>query len=104
MVVYDGWDGRVDSHADGEVGVIAGPSMTSGGLCCDIVEGGQGGAPTGGGDAVGDRKAGVVVPARLASNAGVGVNSRVSGEALFLEVPRPVRATDGGAWIDVSDT
>lgn len=39
IVVCDGWKGSVDTHVDEEVGVIAGPSMTTSGPSFDTVEG-----------------------------------------------------------------
>lgn len=55
MVVCVERERRVDLHVDGEVEVIAGPSMASFGPCCDIVKGGQGWAPAEGGHAGGGR-------------------------------------------------
>lgn len=85
IVVCDGWKGKIDPHVDREVGVIAGPSMASGRLCCDAVENCQIETPAGDGDGSADREEGGVVPARLVSEAGVGVASRASGEALFVQ-------------------
>lgn len=60
---------------------------------------GQDGEPSGG-DAGGGREAGGVVPARVTSEGGVGGDSRARSGALFVEAPRPVGATDGGARVN----
>lgn len=96
IVVSDGLKGRVDPHMNGEVGVITRLSMASGGPYRGAGEDWQDGAPAGCEDADGGRDVGGTVAAHLASEAGLGLDSRASGGASFVEVPRLLRGTDGG--------
>lgn len=74
MVVCLGSKGRGVTHfVDWEVGIFAGPLITSGGPSWDTLKCEQGRVPTRGGAADGGQEAGIAVPARFVSEAGSGV-------------------------------